>query len=118
MRLELRDAARDVYDALDPDDRDELWWATVDGIDAWPEHDGHRVCWDLERLVPAFAARLHAELRRTWRPDPRYQISPIQPQRTWDPCWQVHHNGHLIATAYTRHEARVATWRHQRTGRT
>ncbi|MFF5230242.1 hypothetical protein [Dactylosporangium sp. NPDC000521] len=56
--------ARAVWDALDQDTQDLLWWQTVEGTEAMPEHDLRRIRWPLDRLVPAFAHRLLAEQRR------------------------------------------------------
>jgi hypothetical protein len=118
VRRGIGEDARDVWDALEPEHVDRLWWETVTGIGAWPQHDGHQVRWDVDRLVPAFAGRLLAEFRRTWRPDPGYRIDRIDStgrRRCWEPGWQVSRHGQVIATAYSRHAARVAAWQHQRT---
>jgi hypothetical protein len=64
VRGGLGERALAVWDELDEDDRERLWWDTVTGLDAWPEHDGRTVRWRLTRLTRAYAARLTAEGRR------------------------------------------------------
>lgn len=63
----LGDRARVVWDELDDDAREQLWWEVVTGTHAWPEHDARSVLWRLGRLVGAYAARLTAEGRRQAR---------------------------------------------------
>lgn len=60
----LGENATAVWDALDDEERERLWWQTVTGLNAWPEHDGRSPRWRLGRLTPAYAARLTAERRR------------------------------------------------------
>jgi hypothetical protein len=70
----LRRRAQAVWHVLDDDAVTRLWWQMVDGMRCRPADTGRIVQWDLERLVPAFAARLLTEFRRRRR-DPRYQIT-------------------------------------------
>ena len=63
----LGDHARAVWDELDDDARETLWWEVVTGTGAWPEHNARTVLWYLGRLVGAYAARLTAEGRRLAR---------------------------------------------------
>lgn len=63
----LGDNARAVWDELDDDALEALWWEVVTGTGAWPEHDARIVLWRLGRLVGAYAARLTAEGRRLAR---------------------------------------------------
>jgi hypothetical protein len=63
----LGEHSRAVWDELDDDAREQLWWEVVTGTDAWPEHDARTVLWRLGRLVGAYAARLTAEGRRRAR---------------------------------------------------
>lgn len=64
VRRSLGERAQAVWDELDDDTLQTLWWEVVAGTDAWPEHDGKTVLWRMGRLVGAYAARLTAEGRR------------------------------------------------------
>jgi hypothetical protein len=64
VRAGLGKRAAAVWDDLDDGDREALWWDTVTGLDAMPEHDGRTLRWPLWRLTGAYAARLTAEGRR------------------------------------------------------
>ncbi|GIE90507.1 hypothetical protein [Actinoplanes regularis] len=64
VRPHLGKHARAVWDLLSDDDRERLWWDTVIGRDAWPEHDMRTVLWGWSALIDPYTARLTAEGRR------------------------------------------------------
>lgn len=67
VRSGLGDHARAVWDELDDDALEALWWEVVTGTGSWPEHDARAVLWRLGPLVGAYAARLTVEGRRRAR---------------------------------------------------
>ncbi|WP_306211090.1 hypothetical protein [Actinoplanes sp. RD1] len=69
----LGDHASTVWDDLDDETREQLWWQVVHGTGAWPEHDTRTVRWSLGRLTSAYAARLIAEGRRQAREQRRME---------------------------------------------
>ena len=69
VRSVLRRRSRAVFDAVGDEEATALWWATVHRTGAWAGHDGRAVRWNLDRLVPAYAARLIAEARRRSTPE-------------------------------------------------
>jgi hypothetical protein len=67
VRPHLGRRARAVWDALTDEECEQLWWDTVIGRDAWPEHDMRTVRWRWAALIGPYAARLTAEGRRRAR---------------------------------------------------
>ena len=68
VRQALGEKALDVWDALDPDTVDALWWATVHGTGVWPQHDGLEVfaptgrafkfpAWSIDRVLQPWIVR-------------------------------------------------------------
>jgi hypothetical protein len=102
-----------VWDAVGATLVERWWWDVVAGTDCWPQHTGYDVRWDLDRLVPAFGARLMAEFRRTWRPDPRYRISRIRPASARTPTYAIHVDAKRVGVAYSRFQAMALAWQHR-----
>ncbi|MEV6527149.1 hypothetical protein AB0M43_34985 [Longispora sp. NPDC051575] len=115
----LGERAQDVWVALSAERLEELWWEVVRGLDAWPEHDGLHVGWDLDRLAGPFAARLMAEFRRTFRPAPAFTISVLPTGKRPGPRYAVIAEGFplLLALAWSRFSAKVDLWRYQNSWR-
>ncbi|WP_157239688.1 hypothetical protein [Catenuloplanes japonicus] len=107
----LRRRAADAMLALDADDVEQLWWRTINAIDAQAEHTGVTVRWDYPAIVPAFAARLLAEVRRGPATRARYRIHRHD-DGTADGQWRVRYNGQQVAAARTRLDAQIAVWHH------
>ncbi|GHJ45864.1 hypothetical protein Cs7R123_32060 [Catellatospora sp. TT07R-123] len=116
----LGERARDVWHVLGDERVRRLWWDTVSGIEYQPHHDGHDVRWELDEVVPAFAARLMAELRRSWRHDRRYQyVRAYFGQMPHAPRYALlfAEQQEVAAMVNNRFEARVQQLRHQRARR-
>ena len=107
----LRRRAADAMLALDADDVEQLWWRTINGIDAQAEHTGVTVRWDYEAIVRAFAAQLLTEVRRGPRTRARYRIHRHDDSPT-DGRWTVRYNGRQVAAGPTRFDAQIAVWHH------
>lgn len=111
----LGDRAQDVWTALPDRQVEDLWWDVVGGVGYRPEHDGTQVRWDLDQLAGPFAARLMAQFRRTYHPDPRFQILTLPPGRRPGPRFAVAADGFpfLFTVAWSRFSARTQLWKHQ-----
>jgi hypothetical protein len=114
--IRLRRRSQAVWHVLDDDEVTRLWWQVVDGMGCRPADTGRIVQWDLERLVPAFAARLLTEFRRHHRRDPRYQIAQTTAVASSTGRYLVHDTASRspIGEAPTRFDAGLLAWRHQR----
>jgi hypothetical protein len=111
----LRRRSQAVWHVLDDDTVTRLWWQVVDGMRCRPADSGRIVQWNLERLVPAFAARLLTEFRHRCR-DPRYQITKISSPASSAARYLVYDTASRtpIGEAPTRFDADLLAWRHQR----
>ncbi|WP_432983133.1 hypothetical protein [Dactylosporangium sp. CA-233914] len=113
----LGGTSRQVCDGLDSRTVDRLWWAVVRGTGAWPDHDGHQVRWDYDRLVPAFAAALLSARRRTRLPNRQYAIDQASERGRGQARWRVICTGSVVAVTDDRHAACFAAWVHHRSTR-
>jgi hypothetical protein len=112
----VREHVQDVWIAMPDAFVEELFWEVVRGLGYRPEHDGRDVLWDLDRLSGPFAARLMAEFRKTFRPDPVFEILTHPASQRPAPRFAVVAKGFpfLLAQAWSRFSAQTQLWAHQR----